>query len=868
MPSTSSTTPVLFKSCRVLGAVACAALPLALQACSENGKAPADTVTDASLGGAMDAAIHEPDASSAHDAMDSSLDAASTPDAGTVDPARKSDPYILAPASRTVLPVAVHSSSGAVTHPMNVLTHQPTTLSGAGAQLVLDFGKEVGGILSVEFGASSGSELLGVAFSESSLYVGPNSDNTAGGGASDGALEISVSGPSWTSEAKHLRGGFRYATLFMKSAGSVDITGVSLAFSPDPERALPNQYPNYFYCNDELLNKAWYSGAYTFQTNVIFNQQGRVPPAPAANWDNSAMVGEAGNVVLVDGAKRDRTVWAGDTGIAVPTGYAALFDTEAAKNSLTTLFNHQHEDGHLNWSGPPWNLDNGSDTYHLWTLHGTYLAYLYSGDKTWLDSVWSRYKSAMTYITGKMSENGLLNVTATADWGPRHDQGGENVEANSLLYAVLSEGAVLAEAEGDGDASSNYRALATSVKAQINARLWDASVGAYKDNPTSSLHPQDGNALAAWFGVTDDASKNRSISYVHSSNWNAIGSITPEWGQISTFVGSMELMSHFVAGYDTRALDMIRMMWGFMLSNPNGPQSTFWESFSTEGTFASNGSGPAPSDSFTSLAHGWATGPTSALTFYVLGVAPDSVQGQTYHVIPHPGDLTHVEGKLTFAPGKFVRVSYDVGESCRTFSLSVDARTHTGSAGVMAVPKFGEPHTVSIAGNIAWNGASFVASPGIGGAHEDDSYIYFTGVEPGSYLVSYDDGTGCGARPEQWSFCASEGGSCAVSGPARVRYGRDGKYAYKIVDTSVSCDSATFERDPIPNTFKLCQWSDELYTPCATEGETCTFDGTKQVRFGANGQWVTKTATASLPCNVASFGSDPLPHVEKTCEYR
>src|SRR5262249_34518177 len=159
--------------------------------------------------------------------------------------------------------------------------------------------------------------------------------------------------------------------------------------------------------------------------------------------------------------KRDRTVWAGDTGIAVPTAYAALGDTEAAKNALVTLFNHQHPDGHLQWSGPPWNLDPGSDTYHLWTLHGTYLAYLYSGDKAWLDSLWPKYKTAMGYITNKIAANGLLNVTGIADWGPRQDQGGENIEANAILYAVLTEAATLADAEGDASAGS-YAASAAA----------------------------------------------------------------------------------------------------------------------------------------------------------------------------------------------------------------------------------------------------------------------------------------------------------------------------------------------------------------------------------------------------------------------
>jgi hypothetical protein len=54
---------------------------------------------------------------------------------------------------------------------------------------------------------------------------------------------------------------------------------------------------------------------------------------------------------------------------------------------------------------------------------------------------------------------------------------------------------------------------------------------------------------------------------------------------------------------------------------------------------------------------------------------------------------------------------------------------------------------------------------------------------------------------------------------------------------------------------------------CANEGETCTFTGMKQVRFGANGQWRTLTATGSSPCNAATFG-DPLPNVTKRCELR
>ena len=49
-------------------------------------------------------------------------------------------------------------------------------------------------------------------------------------------------------------------------------------------------------------------------------------------------MGEAGNAVLTDAAKRDRTVWPGDMAISLPTAYASLFDTHSSKNSLQRRF--------------------------------------------------------------------------------------------------------------------------------------------------------------------------------------------------------------------------------------------------------------------------------------------------------------------------------------------------------------------------------------------------------------------------------------------------------------------------------------------------------------------------------------------------
>src|SRR5690242_10785277 len=75
--------------------------------------------------------------------------------------------YNYAPASRTVAPVAIEGTRGTVTAPQNVLSGASTRLSGAGSYVALDFGKEVGGLVTLRFaGASGAGQQVGLAFTE------------------------------------------------------------------------------------------------------------------------------------------------------------------------------------------------------------------------------------------------------------------------------------------------------------------------------------------------------------------------------------------------------------------------------------------------------------------------------------------------------------------------------------------------------------------------------------------------------------------------------------------------------------------------------------------------------------------------------
>ncbi|WP_021598860.1 MGH1-like glycoside hydrolase domain-containing protein [Actinomadura welshii] len=631
--------------------------------------------------------------------------------------------YNLSPSSRTLHPVSVFETSGTVDDADAVLKGRATRLSGAGSSVTLDFGKEVSGLPTLHFAGSEGPRKVGVAFSESSTYVDTTSDASTGGPRSrDGALSVDVDGAtSYTAPAAQLRGGFRYLTVFLESDGRVDLDKVSLYYTPAPTMKDPSKYANHFYSSDDLLNRIWYAGAYTVQLNTVSPRTGRIWEPPAALWDNTGVIG-VGDTILVDGAKRDRTVWPGDLGIEIPSAYAAFGDTESARNALTTVYQHQRDTGELPYAGP--ELDKfGSDTYHLWTLAASWDYYRYTGDARWLSGVWDRYKKGVDFITGKMDDKGLVSITGTSD-SVRILAKGENLTANVLMWRVLDTGSRLARTQGDRALAASYAERAAALRTAVDANFWDETTGAYRFYPDSTIHPQDGNSLAVWYGLADQA-KARRISTSLKGNWNEITSTAPEnKGNPGVFSGSMEVNAHFAAGgraADQAGVDIIRRQWGYMLNHPEGTGSTFWESFRNPGD------GCVFCSSYVSLAHAWATGPTPALTFSVLGLNPTGTGGRSFDFVPHPADLTFAQGRITTTAGA-VTASWKVSNGAYTARLKAPGRT-VGRAGV---PTFGARIKVRVDGHLVWDGARARTK----GVHTDGEYVYIEGLRGSHTLQS------------------------------------------------------------------------------------------------------------------------------------
>lgn len=251
------------------------------------------------------------------------------------------DSYNYSPASRIVSPVNI------CTENFTLLSAYPKPTNLSSNVLIYDFGKEVGGIVTVSYNAV-GSGQLGLAFSEARNWTGRDSDGSNGRYVprADGALFAPVTttlNGTYTMPDARMRGGFRYLSIFTTTDHSinVEITNVTLELSFQPTWSNLRAYGGYFHSSDDLLNRIWYAGAYTLQTNAVPPNTGRVYPLIGQGWRNDAWLGTKGNTLLVDGSKRDRATWAGDLGIALPSVFVSTGDFESARNALQLQYDLQ-----------------------------------------------------------------------------------------------------------------------------------------------------------------------------------------------------------------------------------------------------------------------------------------------------------------------------------------------------------------------------------------------------------------------------------------------------------------------------------------------------------------------------------------------
>jgi hypothetical protein len=198
---------------------------------------------------------------------------------GLVAAVSKYDEYILAPKSRTIHPVAVYQAkiNGTIVGAPSLASDSPGSAIFQGISAVTyDFGINIGGLVSLTIGnKTDANQSIAITYSESSQWIsGVACDATQDSGM-DEALWFYPQGPGIVSvDRQHERGGFRYLSLIHNTTGAIEITEVTVEFTPSPTTEDLRNYTGFFHSDDELLNRIWYAGAYTIQVRNTSHRLG------------------------------------------------------------------------------------------------------------------------------------------------------------------------------------------------------------------------------------------------------------------------------------------------------------------------------------------------------------------------------------------------------------------------------------------------------------------------------------------------------------------------------------------------------------------------------------------------------------------
>lgn len=617
--------------------------------------------------------------------------------------------HVLAPNQVDVVPVAVTRTSGDVSGATGLEGGRGTSSTtlimrpgGPPPVVVVDYGEDVGGMPALEVRAKTRSPTLRVAYSEGLTYLEPTGDGGqpfSATAAPTRFTDFKVAGPGILTTGL-VQGGERYELLMLTTPGSVTLRRVWIHFAAF--RAGPSAYRGWFLSSSALLNRIWYAGAYTTQLDQLPPGSLQLPANAASNR----------LALIMDGAKRDRKVWAGDLSIEGPnvmysTGASAYF-----RDSLTLLASYQdragEEAGRMDPDAPlgafpaPGDETTGpaySASYSMDVVLGIASYYRFSADIGFVRGQWRNITRELAWNRSLVDSRGLLVTSGDGrDWDYYDGAKTGAVTAYNALYVqALRDAAELADALGrHGDAEA-YRGQAQQVATAVNRYLWNPSVGAY---PVSDTKPgtiaEDGNALAVLVGIAPSSDVPTILATLHRALWtNPYGPLpysinTGYSPDISPFAANLEVQARFAAGDTTGALALIDQLWGAMLSPGPDATSTFWEVVADDGLPALGG--------FTSLAHGWASGPTPDLSAYVLGIQPATAGFAAWTVAPHPGTLRWAEGQAPTPRGP-IHVRWDVRTNGE-FDLKVNAPGGTHGTVVVPVP--------SKNAHIALNGRSAV----------------------------------------------------------------------------------------------------------------------------------------------------------------
>ena len=442
------------------------------------------------------------------------------------------------------------------------------TNRGQNAAILLDFGQELHGGLEFSVRKIDGAKearfriRFGESVTEAMSELGGQTNATNDHARRDLTLTVQELSMNPVGET-----GFRFVRIDLLTPNvSVCINTVKAVMI---FRDVP--YLGSFSCDDSLLNRIWDVGAYTVHLNM---QQ-----------------------YIWDGIKRDRLVWIGDLHPEIATIQAVFGNQKIIRDSLDFVVSET----------PPGQWMNNIPSYSMWWIIIQHDYFMQFGDREYLQKQIPYMKNICQMLSMHIDEDGKDSTPPMrfVDWPTKENADATDVGLQALHTLANQYAMEIFEMLGETEMVEQCKEDAQKLQAW-QLRIADA---------------KQANALAVIAGLLDAGEANEKSLKIGGAEG------------LSSFMGYYILLARAMAGDVTGALDTIRQYWGGMLKLG---ATTFWEDFDIR--WLENA---APIDRMPkehevdvhgtygrhcyqgfrhSLCHGWASGPTSWLTRYVLGV--------------------------------------------------------------------------------------------------------------------------------------------------------------------------------------------------------------------------------------------------------
>jgi alpha-L-rhamnosidase len=484
--------------------------------------------------------------------------------------------------------------------------------------IVLDFGCEIQGGLEIVTTVANQNPAarVRVRFGESVSEVMSDVKGSKGA-TNDHAIRDQVVTLPWLGSIQLGQTGFRFVRIDLVDENTeLDIKEISAIFT---YRDIP--YIGSFKCNDERLNKIWMTGAYTVHVNM--------------------------QDYLWDGIKRDRLVWIGDMHPEVMTVNAVFGYNEAVPKSLDLIRDTTPLPGWI----------SGISSYSIWWLLIQRDWYYHQGDLAYLQEQRTYLTGLLRHLITKIDKNGReqLDGNRFLDWPSSENKDGIDAGLQALMLWAMNSGRELCEVLGEKELAKECSSMAEKLK-QEGEKLAKSYTKLKKEPDAPGM--KQGAALMALTGLMKAEEADRQFLSVNGAHG------------FSTFYGYYMLRAMAEAGNYKGAMDVIREFWGAMLDLG---ATTFWEDFNMDwlpnasriDELVPEGKKDIHGDYGAycyvglrhSLCHGWASGPTSWLSEYILGIKVLEPGCKVVQVRPNLGDLQWVEGSFPTPYGE-IRVSH------------------------------------------------------------------------------------------------------------------------------------------------------------------------------------------------------------------